>query len=118
MTMSFDETPDFKHEFKRYLKKYRSLVEDLDELKYVLKVRPLGQGRHFNVLARQGDVSIVKARLFCSYLKKSTLRIIYACHEKESRFVFLELYFKGDKGAEDKTRIRDYMASPAIKNTP
>ncbi len=110
--MNFKETSEFRKEFKRFQNKYLSLSEDLEELKKVLREFPLGAGKHFNVLAAQKGVRIVKARLFCRYLRGSSLRIIYAYHEKtkEIKFIeFIELYFKGEKEREDKNRIQDYL---------
>jgi len=53
---------------------------------------------------------IYKARKFaCKSLKgigsRSGIRIIYAYYEKEDKIEFIEIYFKGDKEAEDRERI-------------
>ncbi len=109
MTTSFDEHPDFGKEFARLARKYRSLPSDLEEFKRVLTARPLGAGKHFNVITKTEAVVVVKARLFCRYLKGATMRIIYAYNEASSRFEFIEIYFKGDKENEDRARIRQYL---------
>lgn len=109
MTMSFDEQPEFSKEFARLAKKYRSLPDDIEEFKKVLVARPLGAGKHFNVITKTEIVSIVKARLFCKYLKGASLRIVYAYHESASRFEFIEIYFKGNKENEDRERIKEYL---------
>ncbi|MFH1769805.1 MAG: hypothetical protein ABH833_04030 [Parcubacteria group bacterium] len=109
--MNFDELPEFVKEFKRLLKKYRSLQGDLNEFKRIVSVLPLGTGRHFNVVSSIGNVDVVKARLFCRYLKGSSLRIIYAYIREQKRIEFIEIYFKGDKENEDRGRIVGYLES-------
>ena len=107
--MNFDELPEFTGELRRLTKKYRSLPDDLEELKRVLRLKPLGTGKHFNVITRQGNVCIIKARLFCRYLKGSSLRIVYAHYVDTLRIEFLEVYFKGEKVNEDRERIKKYL---------
>lgn len=111
MAMTFDELPEFTKEFQRLAKKYRSLPNDLEEFKRVLVVQPLGTGKHFNVITKVEDITILKARLFCRYLKGSALRIIYAFHQTRTAIEFIEIYFKGDKENEDRRRIEKYVRS-------
>ena len=116
--MNFRETNEFSHEFKKISKKYRTLPEDLERLKILLTEKPLGVGRNFAVLHSFPNLNIIKARLACKYLKNSSssLRIIYAYHEKTNEIElidFIELYFKGNKEREDFSRIQAY-----IKNQP
>ena len=103
--MIFDELPEFSKEFKWLSKKFRSLPKDLEEFKRVLEVRPLGTGKHFNVITKTDAATIVKARLFCKYLKGSSLRIIYAYCVTKSAIDFIEIYFKGNKENENRERI-------------
>ena len=107
MKMNYNELPEFSREFKRFSKKYRSLPDDLEEFKRVVDVAPLGNSKHFNIITRNEQRAIVKARLFCRYLKGSSLRIIYAYFEPEDRIEFIEIYSKGDKANEDRRRISD-----------
>lgn len=109
MTMKFSETPSFLKELKSLARKYRSLQEDLKEFRKVITKYPLGTGKHFTVLHVKEDIKIIKARLFCKYLKGASLRIIYAFHEDKGLIEFIELYFKGDKETEDKERIKGYI---------
>jgi len=69
----------------------------------------LGSSKHFNVITKNEQCIIVKARLFCRYLKGSSLRIIYAFHYQSYKIDFIEIYFKGDKENEDKERIKEYL---------
>jgi hypothetical protein len=109
--MLFDGTPEFKKDLKRLSKKYRSLDDDLKELEKILELMPLGSGKHFNTLTIAGIIYIVKARLFCRYLKGSSLRIIYAFHkEAVQKVVYIQLYPKNESENEDTGRIQDYLS--------
>lgn len=107
--MNFDETSEFSKDFKRLSKKYKSLSSDLLEFKKIISIFPVGTGRNFAVLISKENVKIIKARLFCRYLKGSSLRIIYAYCENKHRIDFIQLYFKGDKESEDHRRIKSYL---------
>ena len=113
--MNFNELPEFFKEFKRLAKKYKSLFEDLEEFKRIVDVVPLGNSKHFNVLTKNEQCSIIKARLFCRYLKGSSLRIIYAFHNQSCKVDFIEIYFKGDKENEDRERIKEYLKNDECK---
>lgn len=107
--MNFDELPDFLKDLKQLTKKYKSLPEDLLEFRNVVAAVPLGNSKHFNIITQTGFFYIVKARLFCKYLKGSSLRIVYSYFEHEQRIDLIELYFKGDKDNEDTVRIQEYL---------
>jgi len=109
MTTSFNNRPEFSKEFKRFSKKYRSLSDDLDEFKRIISVIPLGNSKHFNVITRNEQCAVIKARLFCRYLKGSSLRIIYAFHCQSCKVEFIEIYFKGEKTNENRERIKEYL---------
>jgi len=110
MKTSYNELPEFSREFKRFSKKYRSLPGDLEEFKRVVDVAPMGNSKHFNVITRNERCAVIKARLFCRYLKGSSLRVVYAFHCQSCKVEFIEIYFKGDGGNEDKDRIKAYMS--------
>ena len=109
MTMNFDELPEFQKELKRLAKKYISLPDDLREFRNVVSAVPLGNSKHFNVITKTEVLHIVKARLFCRYLKGSSMRVIYAYFEQTLHIEFIELYYKGDKENEDQSRIKEYL---------
>lgn len=113
--MNFNETSEFKKDFKQLSKKYRSLSRDLFEFKKIVSEFPFGAGKHFVVLSKTEAVEIVKARFFCRYLKRSSLRIIYAYCSTKQIVEFVEIYFKGGKRNEDRQRIRDYLKK-TVKN--
>jgi hypothetical protein len=114
--MNFNSIQEFDKDFKRLLKKYRTLEEDFLIFKKVLNKYPLGNGRHSTILTKKNDLCIIKTRLFCRSLKGSSLRVIYS-YRKDKKFIelisidFIELYFKGDKASEDKDRIKNYLKS-------
>ncbi|MFH1612780.1 MAG: hypothetical protein ABIB46_03500 [bacterium] len=107
--MNFKSTIEFQKDFKKLFKKIKSLDQDLIEFQKVLNERPLGIGRHFNIIIKNEQCSIVKARLFCRYLKDTSLRIIYAFHKQNCKIDFLEIYFKGKKTNENDKRIQVYL---------
>lgn len=107
--MNYNELPEFSKEFKRFFKKYRSLSEDIKEFKRVVEIAPLGNSKHFTIITRNEQYVIVKVRLFCRYLKGSSLRLIYAFHYEDHKMDFIEIYFKGENENEDKDRIKRYL---------
>lgn len=107
--MNFDELPEFQKELKRFAKKYKSLQDDLQEFRSVVSAVPLGNSKHFNVITQTDILYIIKARLFCRYLKGTSLRIIYAYYIAASKIEFIEIYFKGEKENEDCERIKEYL---------
>lgn len=111
MMITFDESPEFQKDCKRLGKKYKSLIDDLKEFRNVVSVVPLGNSKHFIIITQIKVLYIVKARLFCRYLKGSSLRVIYAYFEQEQRIEFIEVYFKGDKENENHDRIMEYLNS-------
>lgn len=113
MTMNFEKQPGFDKELARLGKKYHSLPEDIEEFKKVLVARPLGAGKHFNIITKSETVAVVKARLFCRYLKGTSLRIVYAYQPAVSKVEFIEIYFKGEKEDEDRERIKEYLKNYA-----
>jgi len=106
---NFDLLAEFEKEFKRLLKKYKTLNDDLKKLKAVLVSYPTGVGKNFTIIYSTEDVKIVKARMACRALRKRSLRIIYSYFEQEQRIEFIELYFKGEKENENRDRIKEYL---------
>ena len=108
--MTFAEQSDFKHEYARLRKRFLSLDDDFAKFKKVLSVLPRGTGgKHWNTLHYSEQVSVFKTRLACAYLRKSSLRIVYAYMPAEPRIEFLEIYYKGDEKNEDRNRIKFYL---------
>jgi len=106
----FSQLPEFEREFKKLSKKYRSLNQDLKNLEIVLQNYPTGIGKNFTITYFETSLKIVKVRLVCRSLRDRSMRIIYAYHDDTFKFMYIEIYFKGDKENEDKQRVKDYLS--------
>lgn len=105
--MHFDELPEFNRDFKRLLKKYKTLNDDLVVLKQVLEVFPNERppfSYRMNNLAIESYVVKVK-KIACKSLKgkgvKTGLRLIYAFLPEKQKIVLIEMYHKNDRHQED-----------------
>ncbi|OGF69826.1 hypothetical protein A3H65_00800 [Candidatus Giovannonibacteria bacterium RIFCSPLOWO2_02_FULL_45_14] len=107
--MNFDETDEFSRDFRRLSKKYKSLHGDLLEFKKIVTALPLGSGKHFNIITKTERITVIKARLFCQYLRGSSLRIIYALQMEISKIEFIQIYPKNEQENEDRERIKEYL---------
>ena len=110
----------FKKDFKRLLKKYSTLEEDLDTLintsiyaLHKLKI-PLRDPFPINNLGLEKP-QIYKAKKFaCRALKgkgaKTGLRLIYTYLPENDEVHLIEIYSKSDKTKEDRTRIKELFS--------
>jgi len=105
----FNLLPEFERDLERLTKKYPSLNRDLIDLGGVLRVFPTGRGKNFTILHSTAEVKIVKTRLACKSLRNRSMRVIYAYHNDAAAFVYIEIFFKGDKENEDRERIKEYL---------
>lgn len=109
--MTFEELDEFKRDLKKLLKKYRSLNDDLEVVKKVLKVEPKERPPFsFRIDGLKIETCVVKVKkIACKSLKgkgvNSGLRLIYAHFEQEELIVFVEFYHKNNKENEDRDRI-------------
>ncbi len=107
----FEELPEFVRDFKKLLKKYRTLNDDLSIIRKVLSDEPNEMPPFSFRIDNLGIEScVIKIRkIACRALKgrgaNSGLRLIYAWFEPEKKIVFIELYHKNDKENEDRERI-------------
>ena len=109
--MNFKELPEFSKEFKKLLKKYKTLEADLEVFKKDIIEVDLSDNKKFVILHNSGQMCVIKTRFFCRYLKSKTLRLIYAYYANHEIIEFIEIYFKGDKENEDGERIKNYLNS-------
>jgi len=117
--ISYGETLEFHKDFKRLLKKYRSLEGDLELVKIAaIELFHIQKINNLSIFLIEGfcteEIQICKVRKFaCRALKgrgsKSGIRIIYAFHCRSFKVDFIEMYFKGEKENEDRERIKDYL---------
>lgn len=105
----FSLLPEFEKNFERLAKKYPSLDRDLIDFENVLRILPTGSGKNFTIIYSTKEIKIVKARLACKSLRNRSMRVIYAYHDDTVTFVYIEIYFKGDKESEDRECIREYL---------
>ena len=109
--MTFDELAEFNKDLKNLLKKYRTLIEDLEVVKKVLEVTPQERPPFSFRIDNLGlETYVIKVKkIACKALKgrgvNSGLRLIYAHFEAEQKITFIELFHKNDKENEDKQRI-------------
>ncbi|MCY7311508.1 MAG: hypothetical protein SGI96_09365 [Bacteroidota bacterium] len=113
--MIFEELDEYKKDLKQLLKKYRTLVDDLEVVKKVLAINPDERPPFSYRISELGLLTcVIKVKkIACKALKgrgvNSGLRLIYAWFEKEERIVFIEIYHKNDKDVENKERINNYF---------
>ncbi len=105
----FSRLPEFEKEFSRLTQKYPSLESDLQIFERLLLQAPTGIGTNFTIIHSAPEIKIVKSRLSCRSLRKRSMRVIYAYHRKSIDFMYIEIYFKGEKENEDRQRIKEYL---------
>jgi len=109
--MTFQELPEFTKDLKILLKKFRTLIEDLEVVRKVLEVSPDERPPFsFRIEGLGLSTCVIKVKkIACRSLKgrgvNSGLRLIYALFKEEGKIIFIELYHKSDKENEDKQRI-------------
>jgi mRNA-degrading endonuclease RelE of RelBE toxin-antitoxin system len=108
---TFSSLPEFDKELKKLSKKYPTLVSDIDDIKPILLDCPTGAGKNFIIVKISGDVKIIKVDVHCESLRSRSIRLIYAYHQDRIEFMYIEVYFKGDKENEDRARIEEYLKS-------
>lgn len=117
--ISYGETPEFKKDFKKLAKRFRSLPDDLKlakeaaiELYHIREINNLAIYPMPGFCTTETQVCKIK-KFACKTLKgkgsKSGIRIIYAFHRNILKVDFLEIYYKGDKANEDRERIKRYL---------
>ncbi len=117
----FEELAEYKKDFKRLNKKYKTLDADMAELQKVLTVLPDDDAPFsFRINGLGIETCVIKVKkIACRALKNkgvnSGLRLIYAWFETEARIVFVELYHKNEKENEDRERILKYFESPQLR---
>lgn len=107
----FYQLPEFERELKKLSKKYPTLISDIEDVKQVILTVPTGIGKNFTIIAIDGDVTIVKVRVHCESLRSRSMRLIYSYHQGTFNFLYIEIYFKGDKENENRERIAEYLQS-------
>lgn len=111
--MKISETDEFKKDFKKLKKKYKTLDADFEVLKKAIKAEPLGDGtKHWTPITRidELEITFLKVRMSCRALNiGKDFRVIYMYDGGKVEILFIEMYFKGDKENEDHERIKEYL---------
>ncbi|MFI5176119.1 MAG: hypothetical protein ACHQKY_14760 [Terriglobia bacterium] len=117
--IDYCETDSFTKDFRKLLKRFRTLESDLETAKRdAIELYHLKNIDNQSVFRIQGvgteAVQIYKLKKFaCRALKgrgsKSGIRVIYAFYKEILKVEFVEIYFKADQEIEDKERIKEYL---------
>ena len=113
--ISFEELAEYHKDLKQLLKKFRSLTDDISELKKVLAVDPDAAPPYSYRIEGLGiSTCVIKVKkIACRSLKgrgvNSGLRLVYAWFEIEKKIVMVEIYHKNEREVEDKGRIMKYF---------
>ena len=106
---TFHQLPEFEKELKKLAKKYPTLPFDIEDIKPILQETKTGIGKNFTIISTVADIQIVKVRILCEALRARTIRLVYAYHVNRIEFMYIEVYFKGDKENENRERIEEYL---------
>lgn len=120
MTINYSETSEFVRDFKKLLKKFSSLNDDMNIVKKfrieLFHIQKIDNESIFEIeRAGNGEnLRFFKIKKFqCKSLKgrgsKSGIRVIYAFYCQSFKVDFIEIYFKGEKENEDRERIKKYL---------
>ena len=118
--MNYNETKEFTRDFKKLLKKFSSLEDDLEVNKqYRIELFHCKEIDSRSIFEIQGvnnstELKFFKVKKFqCKNLKgrgaKSGIRVIYAYFPNEQKIVFIEIYFKANQENENRQRIIDFI---------
>ncbi len=115
--ISFSKVPEFDRDLKHLSKNYKSIYDDLERFKKILKTKvpspPRGTVR-ISDLGEQIQDPVFKVQEFrCESLKgkgvRSGIRIIYSCSKDSNSVLFIEAYHKSQQSNHDKKRIIKYL---------
>jgi hypothetical protein len=107
---TFIQLPEFERELKKLSKRYPTLESDIEDIKQILLASPTGFGKNFIIIKSLEHIKIVKVKIHCESLRSRTIRLIYSYKPDKIEFMYIEVYFKGDKESEDRGRIDKYLA--------
>lgn len=120
--MRFSESDEFAKELKKLKKRYRTLEDDIAVLKKAITAAPTGLGKHDVVLKSDEVLGLfaVKRRMMCRAVRGSQFRVTYLYLAGEVEVLYIELYYKGDKVSENRSRIDHYFneVKARCKETP
>lgn len=121
--INYNTIPEFNKDFKGLEKKYKTLPKDFELMKkmllepHFLKGHPVPPKALVDIEGFCGkDYKSKKVRRFtCASLKgkggNSGIRVIFVYEENNNvpSITFIEIYYKGDKGNENKERLLNFL---------
>jgi len=125
----YSSIAEFEKDFKKLEKRFRTLKDDFENMKrsllevHYLKNTPLPANALVDIKGCCGEkYKSQKVRKFaCKSLKnlgnRSGIRIIFVIEfskNKDFKITFIEIYYKGDKENEDKTRLLNFINSKKL----
>ena len=116
--VTFETTPEFDRDLKRLSRKFRSLPEDIKNLKSALKVAHFTAGISSEIMGffpiSHPDVPkdfFIAKKFACRSIKgsgsRSGYRVVYHLQGAVFKICLLELFHKKNKDVEDFQRIKD-----------
>ena len=119
--VTFETTPEFNKDLKKYSRKHRSLPEDIENLKTALKVAHFTDGissesmGFFPISHQEIPEGFFIAKKFaCKAIKgsgsRSGYRVVYHLQGTIFKICLLELFHKNEKAVEDFQRMKDYIS--------
>lgn len=115
------ETESFKKDLRNLLKRFRTLIDDLEVAKRnAIELYHLRNIDNKSVFPISGfcfdNLFVCKIKKFtCKALKgkgcQSGIRVIYAFHKEKARVDFIEIYHKASQQNESRERIEEYLKS-------
>lgn len=105
----FTHLPEFEKELKKLSKKYPTIESDIEDIKQILLTSPTGFGKNFIIIKSTDNIKIVKVKIQCESLRSRSIRLIYSYREDKIEFLYIEVYFKGNKENENRERIDEYL---------
>ena len=117
--ISYESIPEFEKDFKRLGKKFKTLKDDFETMKrFTLETHYLQGVPTTALFPIEGfcseDYKSVKVKKFaCMSLSgrggNSGIRVIFVVELEALKITFIEIYFKGDKKLEDRTRLSTFL---------
>ncbi len=111
----FEELKEYRKDIKKLSKKYKTIYDDVEVVKKVLKVKPDARPPFSYRISDLGiesctiKVNKIASKSFKGKGVQSGFRLVYAWFEEENRIVFIELYHKSQKALENRERILKYF---------
>ncbi|MEX0919074.1 MAG: hypothetical protein WDZ85_03905 [Candidatus Paceibacterota bacterium] len=105
--MIITESEEFCRDFKKLLKKYRTLKGDFEVAKKAISAEPTGDGsKHWHIIKQKDEAYILKIRMMCRAVKGASFRLVYFYDGKTVEVIFIEIFFKGRKSLPNQKRIK------------